>query len=94
MLRTGSKAGCQRVLTVETKACDGVLDAGERLVDHEHVGDVLGALRLQICETFSPAHSDDDQIQTRILNIRIPNAVFSEFQTMFRDNLAVIFHLA
>ena len=39
---------CYGALTAKKGADGGVLDAGERLVDGEHVGDVLRALRLEI----------------------------------------------
>ena len=47
MLRTGVQTRCQRLLSVRIEAWGGVLDARQRLVDLEHVGDVRGALYLQ-----------------------------------------------
>ena len=39
--------GRQRLLTVGIKAWGGVLDAHERFVDREHIGDEPDALHLQ-----------------------------------------------
>ena len=44
-LRARAKSECQRLLTVEKRACGGALERGEGRVGLERLRDVLGALR-------------------------------------------------
>ena len=43
----GPDRKCQRLLTVEKRACGGVLERGEGLVRLESLGEVLGSLRIE-----------------------------------------------
>ena len=62
-LRARAHSECQRLLTVEKRACGGALERGEGLVLLETGGEVLGGLRIEVvsAETATEASKGADQ---------------------------------
>ena len=56
------KSECQRLLTVETRACGGALELLERRVRLEGLRDVLGALRTELVAVETASECENPSV--------------------------------